>query len=74
MSGYIPGLMWALAYMVVAYVIAQKNHYPTAGKAVSYTHLKYCSVLSNTYGIEKMAYALLNCSMLEAETFAIRCV
>ena len=32
MSGYIPGLMWALACMVVAYVIAKKNHYPTAGK------------------------------------------
>ena len=26
MSGYIPGLMWALACMVVAYVIAKKNH------------------------------------------------
>ena len=35
MSGYIPGLMWALACMVVAYVIAKKNHYPTAGKVPS---------------------------------------
>ena len=28
MSGYIPGLMWALACMAVAYVIAKKNRHP----------------------------------------------
>ena len=41
MSGYIPGLMWALACMVVAYVIAKKNHYPTAGKVPASVFFKY---------------------------------
>lgn len=30
MSGYIPGIMWALACMAVAFFIAKKNHYPTS--------------------------------------------
>lgn len=29
MSGYIPGILWCLACMVVAYIIAKKNKYPT---------------------------------------------
>ena len=29
MSGYIPGIMWCIACMVVAYIIAKKNKYPT---------------------------------------------
>ena len=39
--GRIPGLMWALACMVVAYVIAKKNHYPTAGKVPASVFFKY---------------------------------
>lgn len=30
MSGYIPGLLWMFACMVVAFVIAKKNKYPTS--------------------------------------------
>ena len=41
MSGYIPGLMWALACMAVAYIIAKKNHYPTAGKVPASVFFKY---------------------------------
>ena len=37
----LPGLMWALACMVVAYVIAKKNHYPTAGKVPASVFFKY---------------------------------
>lgn len=33
MSGYIPGFMWCIACMMVAFVIAKKNKYPTT-KAV----------------------------------------
>ena len=33
MSGYIPGFMWCVACMLVAFVIAKKNKYPTT-KAV----------------------------------------
>lgn len=32
MSGYIPGLLWMLACMIVAYVIAKKNKYPVSEK------------------------------------------
>ena len=30
MSGYIPGILWCLACMVVAFVVAKKNKYPTS--------------------------------------------
>lgn len=32
MSGYVPGLLWCLACMAVAFVIAKKNKYPTSEK------------------------------------------
>ena len=41
LAGYIPGLMWALACMAVAYIIAKKNHYPTAGKVPASVFFKY---------------------------------
>lgn len=30
MSGYIPGLLWMLACMMVAFIVARKNKYPTS--------------------------------------------
>ena len=30
MSGYIPGILWCLACMVVAFIVAKKNKYPTS--------------------------------------------
>ena len=30
MSGYIPGILWCLACMVVAFIVARKNKYPTS--------------------------------------------
>lgn len=32
MSGYIPGLLWMLSCMTVAFVIAKKNKYPTSAR------------------------------------------
>jgi len=32
MAGYIPGIMVGVAQMIVAYIIAKKHNYPTAGK------------------------------------------
>lgn len=34
-AGYIPGILWGLSCMVVAYVFAKKNHYPVS-KRVSF--------------------------------------
>jgi tripartite ATP-independent transporter DctM subunit len=36
MSGYVIGILWALAIMVVAFVIAKKNKYPIVQKARDY--------------------------------------
>lgn len=32
MAGYLPGILWGLAVMLVAFVIAKKNNYPVAPK------------------------------------------
>ncbi len=41
MSGYIPGILWCLACMVVAYVIAKKNKYPTTERLPAKVVFKY---------------------------------
>lgn len=41
MSGYIPGLLWCLACMVVAFIIAKKNKYPTAERVEPKILFKY---------------------------------
>lgn len=41
MSGYIPGLLWCLACMVVAFIIAKKNKYPTAERVEPKLLFKY---------------------------------
>ncbi len=41
MSGYIPGLLWCLACMVVAFIIAKKNKYPTAERVEPKVLFKY---------------------------------
>ena len=41
MSGYIPGLLWCLACMVVAFIIAKKNKYPTAERVEAKILFKY---------------------------------
>ncbi|MDU4889333.1 MAG: TRAP transporter large permease [Clostridium sp.] len=32
MSGYVPGILWMLACMVVAYIVAKKNKYPVSAR------------------------------------------
>ena len=41
MSGYIPGILWCLACMVVAYIIAKKNKYPTTERLPAKVVFKY---------------------------------
>ena len=41
MSGYIPGVMWCIACMVVAYIIAKKNKYPTTERLPAKVVFKY---------------------------------
>lgn len=41
MSGYIPGVLWCLACMVVAFIIAKKNKYPTAERVEPKVLFKY---------------------------------
>ena len=41
MSGYIPGIMWCIACMVVAYIIAKKNKYPTTERLPAKVVFKY---------------------------------
>lgn len=41
MSGYVPGLLWCLACMVVAFVVAKKNKYPTSEKLPASELVKY---------------------------------
>lgn len=41
MSGYIPGILWCLACMVVAFVIAKKNKYPTTERLPVSVVFKY---------------------------------
>lgn len=41
MSGYIPGVMWCIACMVVAYIIAKKNKYPTTDRLPAKVVFKY---------------------------------
>lgn len=41
MSGYIPGVLWCLACMVVAFIIAKKNKYPTTERLPAKVVFKY---------------------------------
>lgn len=41
MSGYIPGVMWCIACMVVAYIVAKKNKYPTTERLPAKVVFKY---------------------------------
>ena len=41
MSGYIPGVMWCIACMVVAYIIAKQNKYPTTARLPAKVVFKY---------------------------------
>lgn len=40
MSGYVPGLLWCLACMAVAFIIAKKNKYPTSERLPASTLFK----------------------------------
>lgn len=40
MSGYVPGILWMLACMVVAYIVAKKNKYPVSARITSKQFIK----------------------------------
>lgn len=41
MSGYIPGILWCLACMAVAFIVAKKNKYPTSERLPASELFKY---------------------------------
>ncbi|MBS5164566.1 MAG: TRAP transporter large permease [Butyricicoccus pullicaecorum] len=41
MSGYIPGILWCLACMAVAFIVAKKNKYPTTERLPASELFKY---------------------------------
>lgn len=41
MSGYVPGILWCLACMAVAYIIAKKNKYPTSERVPAKVLFQY---------------------------------
>lgn len=41
MSGYIPGILWCLACMAVAFIVAKKNKYPTTQRLPASELFKY---------------------------------
>ena len=41
MSGYIPGILWCLACMAVAFIVAKKNKYPTTQRLPARELFKY---------------------------------
>ena len=41
MSGYIPGILWCLACMAVAFIVAEKNKYPTSERLPASELFKY---------------------------------
>ena len=41
MSGYVPGILWCLACMIVAFVVAKKNKYPTSERLPASELFKY---------------------------------
>ena len=41
MSGYVPGMLWCLACMVVAFIVAKKNKYPTSEYLPASELIKY---------------------------------
>ncbi len=41
MSGYVPGILWCLACMAVAFIVAKKNKYPTTERVPASELFKY---------------------------------
>lgn len=41
MSGYVPGILWCLACMAVAFIVAKKNKYPTSERLPASELFKY---------------------------------
>ena len=41
MSGYVPGILWCLACMIVAFIVAKKNKYPTSERLPASELFKY---------------------------------